>query len=107
MDSTLRPLFLSTITFSLTVHDVCLTLSIPTVRYASAGNLADADLRAWASDSNFKQTIKGAPFMEDNYHKILDATIGLMLERGYHGTSVQMIADKVHISKSTIFHYFV
>ena len=44
--------------------------------------------------------------MEDNYHKILDATIELMLERGYHGTSVQMIADKVHISKSTIFHYF-
>ena len=44
--------------------------------------------------------------MEDNYHRILDATIELMVERGFHGTSVQMIADKVHVSKSTIFHYF-
>jgi len=44
--------------------------------------------------------------MEDNYHKILNATMELMLERSYHGTSVQMIADKVHVSKSTIFHYF-
>jgi len=44
--------------------------------------------------------------MEDNYHKILTATIDLMLERSYHGTSVQMIADKVQVSKSTIFHYF-
>ena len=44
--------------------------------------------------------------MEDNYHKILTATMELMLERSYHGTSVQMIADKVHVSKSTIFHYF-
>ena len=44
--------------------------------------------------------------MEDNYNKILDATMELMGDRGFHGTSVQMIADKVHVSKSTIFHYF-
>jgi len=44
--------------------------------------------------------------MEDNYNKILDATMELMGEKGFHGTSVQMIADKVHVSKSTIFHYF-
>lgn len=44
--------------------------------------------------------------MEDNYNKILDATMELMGDRGFHGTSVQMIADKVQVSKSTIFHYF-
>ena len=44
--------------------------------------------------------------MEDNYYRILNAALELMVERGFHGTSVQMIADKVHVSKSTIFHYF-
>lgn len=44
--------------------------------------------------------------MEDNYNRILNATMELMVEKGFHGTSVQMIADKVNVSKSTIFHYF-
>jgi AcrR family transcriptional regulator len=44
--------------------------------------------------------------MKDNYNRILNATMELMVERGFHGTSVQMIADKVNVSKSTIFHYF-
>ena len=44
--------------------------------------------------------------MASNYDKILKATIDLMNEKGYHGTSVKMIADKVNISKSTIFHHF-
>ncbi len=44
--------------------------------------------------------------MDNNYEKTLKATIELMSEKGYHGTSIQMIADKVGITKSTIFHYF-
>jgi len=44
--------------------------------------------------------------METNYDKTLKATIELMSEKGYHGTSIQMIADKVGITKSTVFHYF-
>ena len=44
--------------------------------------------------------------MQTNYEKTLKATIELMSEKGYHGTSIQMIADKVGITKSTIFHYF-
>lgn len=44
--------------------------------------------------------------MASNYEKILQATIELMNEKGYHGTSVKMIADKVGVSKSTIFHHF-
>jgi len=36
----------------------------------------------------------------------LDATTELMNEKGYHGTSIQMIADKVGVSKSTIFYHF-
>jgi len=42
----------------------------------------------------------------DNYRKILITTTRLMSERGYYGTSVQMIADEVGITKSTIFHHF-
>jgi AcrR family transcriptional regulator len=44
--------------------------------------------------------------MESIYRKLLDATIELMNEKGYHGTSIQMIADKVGVSKSTIFYHF-
>jgi len=44
--------------------------------------------------------------MTDNYHKILDVTADLMSERGYHGASIQTIADRVHVTKSTIFHHF-
>ena len=44
--------------------------------------------------------------MESIYRKLLDATIELMNEKGYHGTSIQMIADKVEVSKSTIFYHF-
>jgi len=44
--------------------------------------------------------------MTSNYDKILKATTELMNEKGYHGTSVKMIADKVNVSKSTIFHHF-
>lgn len=44
--------------------------------------------------------------MADNRRKILDIAIGLMSEKGYHGTSLQMIADGVGITKSSIFHHF-
>ena len=44
--------------------------------------------------------------MESNYDKTIKATIELMSKYGYHGTSIQMIADKVGITKSTIFHHF-
>ena len=44
--------------------------------------------------------------MKKNYDKILNAAIELMGKHGYHGTSVQMIADKIGVTKSTVFHYF-
>lgn len=44
--------------------------------------------------------------MESSYRQILDTTIELMNKKGYHGTSIQMIADKVGASKSTIFYHF-
>lgn len=39
-------------------------------------------------------------------HKILLESQHLFLERGYARTSLQMIADKVNISKSNMYHYF-
>jgi len=44
--------------------------------------------------------------MKDNYRKIIDASISLMSEKGYVGTSIQMIADIVGIKKASIFHHF-
>ncbi len=39
-------------------------------------------------------------------HKILLEAQHLFLQRGYDRTSLQMIADKVNISKSNLYHYF-
>lgn len=44
--------------------------------------------------------------MTRTYDKILDATLELVNEKSYHGASTTMIAEKVNISKSTIFYYF-
>ena len=44
--------------------------------------------------------------MTDSYSKIIEVASQLMRKNGYHATSLQMIADKVGISKSTIFHHF-
>ena len=43
----------------------------------------------------------------DSYSKIIEIASQLMSKNGYHATSLQMIADKVEISKSSIFHYFI
>ena len=39
-------------------------------------------------------------------HKILLESQHLFLQKGYDRTSLQMIADKVNISKSNRYHYF-
>ena len=39
-------------------------------------------------------------------HKILLESEHLFLQRGYDRTSLQMIADKINISKSNLYHYF-
>jgi TetR/AcrR family transcriptional regulator, cholesterol catabolism regulator len=44
--------------------------------------------------------------MKSSREKIIDAAIDLICEKSYHGTSIQMIAKKVGITKSTIFHHF-
>jgi AcrR family transcriptional regulator len=41
-----------------------------------------------------------------NYKKIINVTSKLMGERGYCGVSVQMIADAIGVTKSTVFHHF-
>ena len=44
--------------------------------------------------------------MAGTYEKILKATTELVNKKSYHGTSLEMIAAKANISKSTIFYYF-
>jgi AcrR family transcriptional regulator len=44
--------------------------------------------------------------MADNRNKIIEVATKVISEKGYHGASMQMIAEKVGITKSTIFHYF-
>jgi len=44
--------------------------------------------------------------MVNNYRRILDVATKLMSEKGFHGASIQKIADEVGVTKSTIFHHF-
>jgi AcrR family transcriptional regulator len=38
--------------------------------------------------------------------RILDAALELLAEHGYEGTSLQQVADRVGLHKSTLFHHF-
>ena len=42
----------------------------------------------------------------NQYEKIVEIASHLMSEKGYKGASLQEIADRVGIHKSTLFHYF-
>ena len=42
----------------------------------------------------------------NNHKKILKAAAKLMNKKGYHGTSIQMIAEKVGFTKSTVIYHF-
>lgn len=44
--------------------------------------------------------------MNSTYERLIKDTIDIMNQHGYSGTSVQMIAEKVNVSKSTVIHYF-
>ena len=44
--------------------------------------------------------------MKNNYDNILDASMRLMDDFGYHGTSIKMIAEKTGITKSGVLHHF-
>lgn len=44
--------------------------------------------------------------MNDSYHKVLEVAKDLMNRKGFHGTSLQMIAEVVNLTKSTIIHHF-
>jgi len=44
--------------------------------------------------------------MNSTYERLIKESIAIMRQHGYTGTSVQMIAEKVQVSKSTVIHYF-
>ncbi len=44
--------------------------------------------------------------MADSRERIIDTALGLIAEHGYEGMSLQMVADRVGLHKSTLFHYF-
>lgn len=44
--------------------------------------------------------------MKNNYDKILKAATRLINKRGYHGTSIQMIAEKAGVSKAGVLYHF-
>lgn len=44
--------------------------------------------------------------MESICDKIMNATLELVKEKSYHAASIKMIAERVSISKSTIFYHF-
>lgn len=44
--------------------------------------------------------------MNEKKHKILDASLILFVERGFHGTSTAEIAKTAGVATGTLFHYF-
>ena len=44
--------------------------------------------------------------MSESHRKIIEIATKLMSEKGYHGASIKKIADRVGVTKSTIFHHF-
>jgi len=47
------------------------------------------------------------PMKKDNqYEKILRVSADLISQRGYHGVSLQQIANRIRLHKSSLFHYF-
>jgi AcrR family transcriptional regulator len=47
-----------------------------------------------------------APVADAPRQRILDAALDLMAEHGYEGMSLQQVADRVGLHKSTLFHHF-
>jgi TetR/AcrR family transcriptional regulator, transcriptional repressor for nem operon len=44
--------------------------------------------------------------MTDTREKLLDAAVGLMMERGYEATGVEDICKTARVTKGSFFHYF-
>lgn len=42
----------------------------------------------------------------DKAEAILEAALGLFVERGFHGTSVPSVAERAGVAAGTIYHYF-
>jgi AcrR family transcriptional regulator len=49
---------------------------------------------------------EGALHAEGSRRRILDAALDLLAEHGYDGTSLQQVADRVGLHKSSLFHHF-
>lgn len=44
--------------------------------------------------------------MKEKEQKILDASLNLFVEKGFHGTSTAKIAENAGVATGTLFHYF-
>jgi AcrR family transcriptional regulator len=42
----------------------------------------------------------------DKRHEIIQAALDLIVERGFHGASMAMVAEKAEVGAGTIYHYF-
>ena len=42
----------------------------------------------------------------DKRREIIQAALDLIVERGFHGTSMAMVAEKAEVGAGTIYHYF-
>jgi AcrR family transcriptional regulator len=52
------------------------------------------------------QAAPKAPSATDTRQRLLDAAIRLFTKHGFAGTSLQMIADELGITKAAVYHYF-
>jgi len=49
---------------------------------------------------------RAAPLTWNKQDAILDAALGLFVERGFHGTAVPEVAESAGVAAGTIYHYF-
>ncbi|MGZ3535399.1 MAG: TetR/AcrR family transcriptional regulator [Thermodesulfobacteriota bacterium] len=57
----------------------------------------------------FRMNIHSSPKMmkkQDKRSDIIGAALDLIVERGFHGTSMAMVAEKADVGAGTIYHYF-
>ena len=55
---------------------------------------------------NASEKIMGNRQLEDKRTKILEATLRLISEKGFHGTPISKVAKEAGVSTGIIYHYF-
>src|SRR5260221_6273835 len=68
--------------------------------------MTGADVAPWLSSPNAQSATRQERRRGRKVNEILTLTAQLVAEQGYHGTNLEEIADRLDLSKASIYHYF-